>query len=87
MTPGERRACLAAIEAAGQAAEAAERAREALRALLAADTRLDADMVPLTVACRAWGISKDAGLKRARRGGGRKIAGRWHVPADSVRGR
>lgn len=86
MTLRERQACLAALEAAERAATAYGRAAEALRAVLAVDVSPDADMVPLAAACRSWGISKDAGLKRARRGGGRKIAGRWHVPARSVSG-
>ena len=71
MTPDERTACLAALDAA-------ERAAATLRAVLGCET---ADMVPLAEACRAWGVSKETALKRARRGLGRKIAGRWHVPA------
>lgn len=77
MSPEERAACLAALDAA-------ERAAVALRAVLGAETAEPADMVPLAVACRAWGVSKDTALKRARRGLGRKIAGRWHVPADAI---
>lgn len=67
--------CLTALEAAELAEEAAARAAEALRAVLAVDARPGAAMIPLTQACRAWGVSKDAGLKQARRGLGRKIAG------------
>ena len=77
MTPKERATCLAALEAAEQAAQA-------LRAVLDAHALTDGDMVPLADACRAWGVSKDTALKRARRGLGRKIAGRWHVAATAV---
>lgn len=77
MTPTERSACLAALEAA-------ELATQALRMALGAEAPAEVDMVPLAAACRAWGVSKDAGLKRVRRGIGRKIAGRWHVPASAV---
>ncbi|MFE1601602.1 hypothetical protein [Methylobacterium sp. ID0610] len=72
MTPEERNACLAALEAA-------ERAADALRAVLARRDASPAELVPLAEACRAWGCTKDAARKRARRGQGRKIAGRWHV--------
>ena len=78
MSPNERAACVAALEAAEQAAEA-------LRAVLGASERASAELVPLAVACQVWGVSKETGLKRAQRGLGRKIAGRWHVPANSVR--
>ncbi|WP_288586496.1 hypothetical protein [uncultured Methylobacterium sp.] len=37
------------------------------------------NLMPLAEACRIWGVSKDAGLKRARRGLGVKVAGRWFV--------
>lgn len=77
MTPEERAACLAALDAA-------ERAAHALRVVLGAAPGEPADMVPLSQACRAWGVSKEAALKRARRGLGRKIAGRWHVPAEAL---
>lgn len=77
MTAEERDACLAALDAA-------ERAAQALRAVLGAPPSEPAEMVPLSQACRVWGVSKDAALKRARRGLGRKIAGRWHVPTDAL---
>ena len=77
MTPQEHSACLAALEAAEQAAEA-------LRAVLGVCGRPSTELVPLAIACRAWGVSKETGLKRAQRGLGLKIAGRWHVPAESV---
>lgn len=77
MTPTERAACVAALEAAEQAAKA-------LRAVLGASERASPELVPLAVACRVWGVSKETGLKRAQRGLGRKIAGRWHVPTCSV---
>lgn len=80
MTPEERAACLAALEAA-------DRAAAALRAVLAAEEAAQApapDLVPLAHAVRAWGITKDAALKRARRGAGRKVDGRWYVPRAAL---
>lgn len=74
MSPEERAACLAALEAA-------DRAAAALRAVLA---NKPPEWVPLSVACAAWGVSKEAGLKRARRGAGRKVAGRWLVPRTAL---
>lgn len=77
MTPKEHAACVAALQAAEQAAEA-------LRAVLGASGRPSVEMVPLAVACQVWRVSKGTGLKRAQRGLGRKIAGRWHVPSETV---
>lgn len=76
MTPDERRACLAARDAA-------QRTVDALDAILAAHAD-PGDMVPLAEACRAWGVTKDTALKRASRGLGRKVGGRWLVPAEAV---
>lgn len=42
------------------------------------------DLVPLARAAQAWSISKEAALKRARRGLGVKVAGRWFVRRDDV---
>ncbi len=76
MTPDERLACLAALEAP-------EKAADALRAVLGGRP-LRRGHGPLVQACRAWGVSKDAALKRASRGLGRKIAGQRHVPASAL---
>lgn len=82
MTPSERVACLAALDAA-------ERAAEALRAVLAADAAPQPlasphDLVPLAEACRVWKVSKDTALKRVRRRGGVKHLGRWFVRPEAI---
>ena len=89
MTPDERHACLAALDAAARAGDAAARAAETLRAVLGVQARPNSETVPLAVACRAWGISKEAGLKRLRRepGLGRKVSGRWRVPVVAIQAR
>jgi hypothetical protein len=79
MTPDERACLLAALRTAKATVASIE-------AALARDgaSPVPAGMVPLAVACRAWNVSKDTGIKRARRGQGRKIAGRWHVSARDL---
>ena len=76
MTSDERAALQMALRAT-------ERAADALRAVLATPVEPN-DLMPLSEACRHWGLSKDAGRKKARRGAGRKIAGRWCVPAANL---
>lgn len=76
MTAEERQACVAALEAADKAAAT-------LRAVLGANPP-SGGMVLLSVAAQAWRCPKDTALKRARRGGGRKIDGRWYVPASAI---
>ncbi|AWI89231.1 hypothetical protein C0214_13755 [Methylobacterium sp. DM1] len=81
MTPEERAACVAALEAA-------ERAAQALRAVLAVERPKPPpdlfDAVPLAIAAQAWAISKDSARQRARRGAGFKVRGHWYVPRAAL---
>ena len=77
MSPDERAACLAALDAA-------ERAAEALRHVLAAEDNPAADLVPLATAAAAWGTTKEAARKRAQRGDGCKRGGRWYVSRAAI---
>jgi len=81
VSPEQRAACLAALDAA-------ERVAQALRAALAGEQPEPApdvfDAVPLAVAAQAWAISKDSARQRARRGAGFKVRGHWYVPRAAL---